>query len=181
MKRRKPSYRIHRLGHRAFLLFLSKRIRGVLLLFVLTGAVWYAVRWAPEAYAIWVLYIAKLFLLISIAYLAMVVLRTYLEYHSHTYAFTKEAFVVTSGYWARNEVATLYHHIQNVNIERRPFDRVSGTSNIIVLLTGGHRESAHNRITLPAVGNRKARWVQKKLLVLARRHAAEATETQREL
>ena len=164
-------HRTHTLGRRAFLLFLSRRIKFSIFLFLLTGAVWYSGRWLPTYYIFWSTYAAQLLLLISIAYLLMIVLYTYWEYHFYTYTFTEEAFVVTSGYITRKEVAALYHQIQNVNIERGPFDRMIGVSGIVIFLSGAQHDVPHNKIFLPAVGKRKAKLVQKELLIRARRHA----------
>ena len=167
--------REHRLGHRAFLFFLSRRIKFAIFLFLLTAAVWFAVmRWLPAVYVPWGDYAAQMLLLISIAYLLMVLLRTLIEYRSHTYMFTKEAFVVTRGYMTRTESATLYHQIQNVNIERGMADRLSGVSSLVIMLAGGQHDSPHTKIVLPAVGIKTARTIQKELLVRARKHAADA-------
>lgn len=159
------------LGHRAFLLFLSRRIKFALFLFVLTGAVWYGGRWLSPMDTAWADYAAQILLLISIAYLLMVLLRTYWEYHYCTYIFTEEAFVVTNGYITRKEIAALYHQIQNVNIERGPLDRVVGVSRVVIFLSGTQHDAPHNRIVLPGVGKTKAKLVQKELLTRARRHA----------
>lgn len=166
---------VFRLGHRAFFLFLSRRVRPVLILFLIAGAVWFAgMRWTPAAYVQIVDYVAEGILLISIAYLCMMLLRTWLEYRAYTYAFTEEAFVVTNGYLTRTEMATLYHQIQTVNIERTFFDRLNGVSSLVIILAGGQHES-HNKIMLPAVARARAREVQKELLVRARHHASGGT------
>jgi membrane protein YdbS with pleckstrin-like domain len=164
-------HRTHTLGRRAFFLFLSRRIKFAIFLFVLTGAAWYGGRWFSAYYTSWTNYLSEILLLISIAYLLMVLLRTYLEYHYYTYTFTEEAFVVTNGYITRKEVAALYHQIQNVNIERNPLDRMIGVSGLIIFLAGAQHDVPHNKIFLPAVGKTKAKLVQKELLVRARRHA----------
>ncbi|MDR3581822.1 MAG: PH domain-containing protein [Candidatus Pacebacteria bacterium] len=166
-------HRVHKLGHRAFFLFLSRRIKFAVFLFVLTGAVWYADRRLLQGeWSFWAGYAAEVLLLISIAYLLMVLLRTYVEYRCYTYTFTEEAFVVTNGYVTHREVAALYHQIQNVNIERGPFDRVIGVSGIVIILSGAQHDAAHNKIVLPAVGKTKAKLVQKELLVRARRNVS---------
>ena len=164
--------RRHSLGKRAFLLFLSKRIKFVIFLFALAAAAWYSEQWAPAAYAPYVDYGVNLFGLLAMLYFLAILLWTWLEYHYYTYMFTDEAFVMTYGYVVRNELAALYHQIQNVNIERHPFDRMIGVSRVIIYMTGAERDGAHNKIVLPAVGRRKAKLVQKELLMRARRHAA---------
>ena len=93
-----------------------------------------------------------------------------MEYHFYTYTFTDEAFIMTSGYIVRNELAALYHQIQNVNIQRGPLDRLAGVSQIVIFMNGSEHSGAHNKIVLPAVGKTKAKLVQKELLVRARKH-----------
>ena len=169
------THRKHSLGKRAYFLFLSRRIRSVIVFFVLAAAAWYSERWIPgsmAAYQPFIAYGIQLFALFAALYCAAILLWTWLEYHYYTYMFTDEAFVMTYGYIVRNELAALYHQIQNVSIERRPLDRMIGVSRIVIYMTGAEREGAHNKIVLPAVGRRKAKLVQKELLVRARRHAA---------
>jgi len=167
------NHKKHSLGKRAFILFLSKRIKFVIFLFALTAAGWYSERWLPSAYpiyAIWGDFGVKLLLMISITYFLMILAWTYLEYHYYTYTFTDEAFIMTYGYIVRNEMAALYHQIQNVSIQRGPLDRITGVSQIVIFMTGSERDASHNKIVLPAVGKTKAKLVQKELLVRARRH-----------
>jgi len=163
--------RKHSLGHRAFFLFLSKRVMIFLVPFALTLGAWYAERWVPPDYMLWGVYVTEGLLILSIALFAVVILRTYFEYRYYTYLFTDDAFIMTYGYMVRNEIATLYHQIQNVNIQRSMLDRMVGVSQIIILMTGSDRSSGRNQIVLPAIGNRKARLVQAELLKRARRHA----------
>lgn len=166
----------HSLGQRAFLLFLVQRIHWVLFFFAFTFAFWYAQRWVPAVYLPWSEYGVELLLMLGIAFFLLVFLRTYFEYRYYTYFFTDEAFVMTYGYIVRNEIATLYHHIQNVNIERSMFDRSIGVSKIIILMTGSDRNIQRNQIILPAVGKTKAKFVQAELLKRARRHAMMAED-----
>jgi len=161
----------HSLGNRAFFIFLFRRIKFVAFLFILAFAIWYTERWIPAGYVSWGDYVAKVLFLVSSFYFAFVFLRTYFEYRYYTYLFTDEAFIMTYGYLMRNEVATLYHHIQNVNIERSPLDRMMGVSQIIIMMTGSDRETRRNQVVLPAVGRKKARLVQSELLRRARRSA----------
>jgi uncharacterized membrane protein YdbT with pleckstrin-like domain len=169
----------HSLGHRAYLLFLSRRIKLVIFLFVLTAIMWYSERWLSPYYLIWGDYFTKVFLLVSVAYFVMVLFWTWLEYHFYTYMFTDEAFIMTSGYIVRNELAALYHQIQNVNIQRNPLDRLAGVSQIVILMNGSEKDATHNKIVLPAVGKAKARLVQKELLARARRHVVGSTPENR--
>ena len=170
MEIRLENHKKHSLGRRAFLLFLSKRIKGVLFFFIFALALWYSEQWMPPSFLIWGTYAAQLALMLSAAYLLIVLVQTYLQYRFYTYTFTEEAFMMTSGYVVRNEVAALYHQIQNVNIERGPLDRLTGVSKVIIYMTGAERDSTRSKIVLPAVGRTKAKLVQKELLVRARRH-----------
>jgi uncharacterized membrane protein YdbT with pleckstrin-like domain len=167
------NHKKHSLGHRAFIYFLSKRFKLVIYMFAFVAVLWYSERWIPSfslTWQIWQDYIVKFVLLLSAAYLILVLVRTYLEYRYYTYVFTEEAFVITSGYIMRKEVAALYHQIQNVNIERGILARLSGVSHVIIFMIGSEKNSSHNKIVLPAVGKRKAKLVQKELLVRARGH-----------
>lgn len=159
----------HRLGHRAFTLFLVRRLKFVIFLALLTFAAWYAERWIPELYIPWAVYIFQILALISIAYFVIVFLSTYLEYRYRIYLFTEEAFMMTTGYMMRTEVAALYHQIQNVNIVSSPLDRLIGVTRIVILMTGD-KTSPQNQIILPGVGRTKAKHVQRELLARARKH-----------
>lgn len=160
----------HSLGHRAFIRFLSRRIKLSILFFVLTAFAWYAERWIPMDYGYIADYVVKIMLLLSVIYFLVVLFYTYMEYHLYTYMFTDEAFIMTKGYIVRNELAALYHQIQNVNIQRGPLDRVTGVSQIVIFMTGAEKDSTHNKIVLPGVGMTKAKLVQKELLMRARGH-----------
>jgi len=162
---------IHYLGKRAFSLFLLHRIKLVLGLSALTWLAWYAKDRSPAEYLIWVEYVAQLLLLLSIAWFVYIFIRTYLEYRRYTYQFKEEAFMLTDGYFVRNETAVAYHHIQSVNIRRTPLDRIFGVSQLVILLIGS--DHTHQpKVTLPGIGKRKARLVQQELLVRARRQLA---------
>ena len=159
----------HRLGQRAFMMFLVRRIKYFLLLVALTVAVWYAQPYIPETYAPWGFYAGQLLTVFSIVFFLLIFLRTYLEYRYYTYFFAEEAFMMTSGYVMRTETAALYHQIQNVNIVRSPMDRLIGVSRIVIYMIGD-RSSPQNQILLPGVGKTKARYVQQELLSRARKH-----------
>ena len=146
----------------------------MIFLFVLTAAAWYSERWAPSYYLPFVQYGVELLALLSVLYFLAILFWTYMEYHFYTYMFTDEAFIMTSGYVMRNEMAALYHQIQNVNIQRSPMDRLAGVSQVVIFMNGSERSGAHNKIVLPAVGKTKARLVQKELLVRARKHVQQA-------
>jgi len=62
--------------------------------------------------------------------------------HFYTYMFTDEAFIMTSGYIVRNELAALYHQIQNVNIQRNPLDRLAASARSLFYEWFGKRRYA---------------------------------------
>ncbi|MFH0890875.1 MAG: PH domain-containing protein [Candidatus Liptonbacteria bacterium] len=161
----------HSLGHRAFLLFLSRRIKFALLLFLITGLLWHYTDRISPSYRIWLDYASRFFLLISLGYLTLILVRTYFEYSRYTYRFAEEAFIITFGYITRNEIAAMYHHIQSVNIRRTMADRAVGVSQIVIIMTGVDRDAQRYQIILPALGRSKARLVQGELLRRARKHA----------
>lgn len=159
----------HRLGHRAFTMFLFGRIKFSLFLFALTIASWYGERYVPVDYLGWSQYATEVLLALSIAYFVFIFFSTYMEYRYYTYLFTEEAFMMTSGYMMRTEVAALYHQIQNVNLMRSPLDRLIGVSRVVIYMTGD-KSSPQNQIMLPGVGKTKAKLVQRELLTRARKH-----------
>lgn len=143
----------------------------VLFLLAVTLALWYSERSLPADYLAWSDIAVKFVGLVTAAYFLILLLLTYLEYRVYTYMFTEEAFLMTSGIATRDEVAALYHQIQNVNIARSPLDRMVGVSQVVILMTGaGGQDGGHTKIILPAVGKTKAKAVQKELLVRARKH-----------
>lgn len=164
------NHKKHSLGRRAYFLFLSKRIKPAVFLLIVTGALWWSQDVVPADYVGWAVYVTELVFLISCGVLVFLLFQTWLEYRFFTYMFTEEAFVMTQGYVTRNEVAALYHQIQNVNIYRSPGDRLAGVSKIVIFMTGNEKDSPHNKIVLPAIAKNKAKLVQKELLSRARRH-----------
>lgn len=159
----------HRLGHRAFTLFFLRKTKFLIFFVALSAAASYAERWMPPVYAPWGDYAVKMLGLLCVAYFVLLFTETYLEYRYFTYLFTDEAFMMTSGYLMRTEMAALYHQIQNVNILRSPLDRLIGVSRIVIYMTGD-RAAPQNQIVLPGVGKTKAKYVQKELLTRARKH-----------
>jgi uncharacterized membrane protein YdbT with pleckstrin-like domain len=162
----------HALGTRAFFLFLLKRMKAIVFMFTITWGIWYCQRFIPESFHLWTDYAVRLLFALSCALFVYIITMTYLEYHYYTYTFTEEAFLMTYGYLVRNEIAALYHQIQNVNIRRGISDRLIGVSQLVIVMTGLEKDGQRSQITLPAVGRTKARLVQKELLVRARRHFA---------
>ena len=161
----------HSLGQRAFYIFFAKRLKGVIFFIVLTGAAWYAERWVPSSYLTWADPTVFIIGAVSVAYILYALFQTWLEYHYYTYTFTEEAFLMTYGVMVRMEVAALYHQIQNVSIQRTVGDRMVGVSQVIIFLTGSEHASGNTKIVLPGVGQKKAKLVQKELLVRARKMA----------
>jgi membrane protein YdbS with pleckstrin-like domain len=164
------NFKKHSLGQRALLRFVFKRIKIFLILIVVAFAAWYAERWVPGEYAPYAAYAVQMLFVVTAITAAVLFLYAYLEYHYYTYSFTDEAFIITYGYVVRNEVAAVYHQIQNVNIRRGVLDRFMGVSEIVIFMTGADRTSHQNQISLPAVGKTKARVVQQELLQRARKH-----------
>jgi membrane protein YdbS with pleckstrin-like domain len=164
------NFKKHSLGHRAFLRFFFKRIKILLITLIVVSAAWYAERWVPDAYMPLADYAMWMLILLAVVCFAVVFFYAYLEYRYYTYSFTDEAFIMTYGYVVRNEVAAVYHQIQNVNIRRGVLDRFMGVSEIVIFMTGSDRESRRNQISLPAIGKTKARVVQQELLQRARKH-----------
>lgn len=164
------NHKRHSLGYRAFIIFFLRKIKLLMLLLVLVGSVGYAVPLLWGNYALWADYALKVLLLISGAYLIVLLVRTWLEYRYYTYTFTENALMMNRGYIVREEVATLYHQIQNVNIRRRPLDRMTGVSQIVILMSGGEREGHPNHLILPALSRKKAALVQKELLARAHKN-----------
>lgn len=160
----------HSLGSRAFFLFLSRKVKWTVIFVLFTLFCWYIERWLPIAYLPWAQEIVFLLWAFTVAIFAFTVFEAWLEYRYYTYTFTEEAFIMTYGYFLRIEMAAPYHQIQNVSIQRSILDRFIGVSQIVIFLTGSE-QSGHNKLVLPAVGSKKAKLVQKELLVRARHHA----------
>lgn len=166
------SHRRYSLGHRAFFLFFSRKLKWPVILLVVDAVIWYAVRWLSGDWADWGTYVAQIGLFVTLGAFLLALLLTYLDYRVYTYAFTDEAFVMTSGFALHKEVAALYHQIQNVNINRSPMNRMIGVSEVAIFLTGSDRDAEHAKIILPAVGKARAKLVQRELLTRARKHVA---------
>ena len=164
------NFKKHSLGQRALLRFFFKKIKIFLVMVVVLLAAWYAERWVPPVYAPYADYAVQMLMVITILVFFVTLLYAYLEYRYYTYSFTDEAFIMTYGYVVRNEVAAVYHQIQNVNIRRSVLDRFMGVSELVILMTGIDRENNRNQIALPALGKTKARIVQQELLQRARKH-----------
>jgi uncharacterized membrane protein YdbT with pleckstrin-like domain len=164
--------RVHRLGRRAFLLFLSKRMKLSLVFLSLAIIAWFSKNKLPAEYAGMGEYAWKGAGLLFLAIFLLEALRTFMEYRRHTYTFEEEAFTVHKGYVVRNEIAIVYHQIQNVNIKRDMLDRMLGVSQIVIVMVGSS-DGLNVRqadTTLLAIDHHKAKLIQKELLRRARRH-----------
>jgi uncharacterized membrane protein YdbT with pleckstrin-like domain len=173
---KEPAYlepgRVYRLGQRAFLLFLSKRMKLAAFLLALTGLFWWGRGSVAPEYFELADYGMKLSGLLFLTVMIVNVLRTYLEYRRHTYTFEEEAFMVHRGYVIRQEIAIVYHQVQNVNIRRDMLDRMLGVSQVIVVMVGSNDglNLRQSDMTLMAIDRHKAKLIQKELLRRARRH-----------
>lgn len=164
------NYQQYRLGKKAFVIFMLRRIKFSLFLFMLAGGMLYFYNYLPLPYRSYGELAAKFMLLVAISYLLMVWFRTYLEYRNYTYGFSNEAFIVTSGFVDTNEVAAVYHQIHSVNIQRSYAERLLGISKLIILMTGNQRNPEHTQIILPGLHHKTARGIQRELLIQARKH-----------
>jgi uncharacterized membrane protein YdbT with pleckstrin-like domain len=157
--------RRHSLGHRAFYFFLSERLKLMIAVVVVVGLMWYGMQFVPTDYAVWANYTADIATLIGVALLVSIVFRSFLEYRYYTYTFTDEAFIMTYGVMLRKEVAAPYHQIQNVVVQHTVLNRAMGVCQISIFLAGADKEASQMKVVLPAVGRKKAKLVQKELLV----------------
>lgn len=163
------------LGKKAFFLFLTRRAKLAGVVLALTTALWaVSDKFEPQyAYlaegAIWMGVL--LFILIVLARLA----QTFIEYRGFSYKFDKEFFQVNFGYLVKNEIAIVYHHIQNAIVRRDIFDRLIGVSKLVIVMDGS-KEGGKEDIVLPAIDKVQAKLVQKELMRQARIHSVRAYE-----
>ena len=157
--------RVHSLGHRAFYFFLLRRSKLIAIVVIVVGFLWYAERWVPMEYAPFTSYAVWVAMLVTIAVIFFIAFQAFLEYRYYTYAFTDEAFIMTYGIIVQRELAAPYHQIQHVIIKRSVFERAVGVSQILIFLAGADKEESQMKIVLPAVSGRKAKLVQKELLM----------------
>lgn len=162
----------HRLGKRAFMIFLSGRLKLVLFLFLVVVLVWYEQGQLPVDYADLIL---KSCILLFVFVLVLRVVRTTFEYLGHSYKFDDEFFQVTEGYITRNEIAMAYHQIQNVNIKRSIMDRSMGVSQLVVVMSGTNTKGEVD-VILPALDRHIARMIQKEIMRRSRRQFFKHTE-----
>lgn len=160
--------RTHRLGFRAFLLFLGKGIFLLALLAIALGWVWwYGAIYIPKSYVIYYDYALKLFALILGACFSFVFLRAFMAYQAHVYRFDDEYFHLTKGYLDRHEMGVVYHQIQTVTVRRGIGARLVGLAQLTIVTSGG--QGGVHEVQLPAIDMRKARLIQQELLARAKR------------
>ena len=165
---RLEDHKVHSLGHRAFYFFLFRRLKFIAIIVIVVGLLWYGEGWVPMEYAPFAFYGAQLATAIGIAILFLIAFRAFLEYRYYTYTFTEEAFLMTYGVIVHRELAAPYHQIQHVILKRTMSDRAVGVSQILIFLAGADQEESQMKIVLPAIGKKKAKLVQKELLVRMR-------------
>lgn len=153
----------HRLGGRAFLLFLLKRIKLVLFFLVLTVLFWIEADALLGDSPFWKDIILKGLILLFLFVFSLRLVRTFFEYRGYSYMFDEEYFQVTQGYIIRNIIAIAYHQIQNVNIKRNILDRMMGVSQLIIVMSGINNKGEVD-IVLPALDKEKAKVLQKEIM-----------------
>ena len=151
----------YHLGHRAFLLFFSKRIKLLVVVAAAWFLLWYWQDRVPARYADYTSYALELGLLIFVGLLALRLLRTYFEYRGYAYRFDDEFFQVTRGYVVKNEIGIVYHQIQNVNIRQDMVDRFGGVCQVVIIMSGNNDKGRQSDIILPGIDKERARLVQK--------------------
>lgn len=160
----------HRLGGRAFLLFLFRHIGWPVFFLVVLGSARAFEDRVPGAYFLYADYAIKIALLIAAAFFAFRSIKAYLEYRSYAYRFDEEFFHLSRGYFKRQEIGVVYHQIQTVTIRRGVNDRLMGVSHLIIVMNGNQHQPAE--VLLPALEYEKAKLVQRELLRKARMHAS---------
>lgn len=158
----------HRLGPRAFFLFWSRRARWTLLALLCVIVAWVFREKMPfvAAYHVQAEIVFQIVFAVTGALFLMTSLRAFFEYRSYEYRFEREFFRLTRGYIARQEIGVVYHQIQTVTLNHNFFDRMTGISHLVIVMTGTH--DAPSEVVLPALDRRKARQVQEELLRQAR-------------
>lgn len=118
----------------------------------------------PSEYQLWGDYSIRLLFVAWCGLMAFIVLRSFIEYRSHSFRFDNEFFHVMRGYFLKDEIGVVYHQIQHVNLKSGVFDRMVGVRHLVIVMNSASSESAKNIITLPALDRNKAALVQRELL-----------------
>lgn len=171
----------HYLGKRAFFLFLFRRMKLAVALFLAVALVWFYLEKFPPFYREFVYAGWELGLVLSLTVLGARIIQTYVEYKGYSYRFDKEFFQVNYGYLVKNEIAIVYHHIQNAVVRHDIFDRMIGVSKLVIVMDGSKDAGGSKKdIILPALDRNKARVIQKELMRQARIHSVRAFEEGKE-
>ncbi len=160
----------HRLGTRAFLLFLSRRLTWPVILAAILAGLWTQKNRVPFAYHEWTDYGLSI---LSIAWLGLfvfILLRSFFEYRGYSFRFDEEFFNVTRGYFVKHEMGIVYHQIQHVTVKCGILDRLMGVGHLIIMTSMGGGNSAPSEIILPALDKKKAQFVRGELLRKANRN-----------
>lgn len=173
--------RTHYLGKRAFFLFLLRRLKLAVALFLAAGAIWFLREQFSPFYREFVFAGLKIGLVLALTILGARLAQTYVEYKGYSYRFDKEFFQVNYGYLVKNEIAIVYHHIQNAVVRHDIFDRMIGVSKLVIVMDGSKDAAGSKKdIILPALDRNKARIIQKELMRQARIHSVRAFSEGRE-
>ncbi|MEK7507568.1 MAG: PH domain-containing protein [Patescibacteria group bacterium] len=160
----------HRLGTRAFLLFLSRRLMWPIVFAVVIAGLWTQKERVPLLYRDWTDYGLNILVLLWIGLAVFIFLRSFFEYRGYSFRFDEEFFNVTRGYFVKHEMGIVYHQIQYVTVKCGIFDRAIGVGHLIIMTSTGGGNSAPSEIVLPALDKRKAQLVRRELLRKANRN-----------
>ncbi len=162
----------HRLGIRAFLLFLSRHLKWPIIFFVVLAALWIERGVVPIDYQIWSDYALRVLFLCWLGLAVFMFLRSFFEYRGYSFQFDDEFFRVNRGYFLKQEMGIVYHQILHVTVRRGILDRAVGVAHLIIVTNVGGGNGAFSEIILPALDKTKARLVQRELLKKAHHHLA---------
>ena len=168
----------HRLGTRAFLLFLSRRLKWPAIFAVVLVALWTQKSRVPFEYHDWTDYGLNILALVWIGLLVFVFLRSFFEYRGYSFRFDEEFFNVTRGYFVKHEMGIVYQQIQYVTVKCGIFDRAIGVGHLIIMTGTGGGNSAPSEIVLPALDKNKAQFVRRELLRKAHVHSGGRVQRQ---
>ncbi len=168
----------HRLGARAFLLFLSRRVKWLLIFLGILVALWTQKEKVPIGYRDWSDYGLNLLFYIWVGFLVFIFLRSFFEYRGYSFRFDEEFFNVTRGYFVKHEMGIVYHQIQHVTVRQGILDRAVGVGHLIIVTNVGGDKSLCE-VTLPALDKNKARFIQRELLRMARGSTVTRSRTSR--
>ncbi len=159
--------RTHRLGARAFFVFLGWGIfAGIALLLGLGAIWWYGAVYVPREYVVYFVYALQLAALCVAGFVVFRLAIAFFAYYAHAYRFDDEYFLIIRGYLDRHETGVVYHQIQTVTVQRPVSARLFGVAHLTIVTSGGSAET--RQVQLPSIAMRKARLIQKELLARAK-------------